>query len=264
MNIYLLIDQSGSMITNWTETIGAVNSYIRGLIGNKNVKGLRINIAAFDSDADLRFTEIRRNVKAKLWADITDKDAEPRGMTPLYDAIGRLSAWVDSDKPQKAAVVIITDGQENSSREVTKATARAFLDKMRDKNFDVVFLGADFDAFGEAASVGTQAGQTLNMTAGSYRAAASSLSQRTTMYAETGAIADFSDDDRRVAKGEDMGLGDDPFVKALKAGVEGKTPGGRPLAKGQRILIAGFKGPRRDSPQIRSPRRMRLNGSESK
>ncbi len=92
MNIYLLIDQSGSMITNWTETIGAVNSYIRGLIGNKNVKGLRINIAAFDSDADLRFTEIRRNVKAKLWADITDKDAEPRGMTPLYDAIGRLNA----------------------------------------------------------------------------------------------------------------------------------------------------------------------------
>ena len=53
MNIYLLIDQSGSMITNWTETIGAVNSYIRGLIGNKNVKGLRINIAAFDSDAEL-------------------------------------------------------------------------------------------------------------------------------------------------------------------------------------------------------------------
>jgi uncharacterized protein YegL len=264
MNIYLLIDQSGSMITNWTETIGAVNSYIRGLIGNKNVKGLRINIAAFDSDADLRFTEIRRNVKAKLWADITDKDAEPRGMTPLYDAIGRLSAWVDSDKPQKAAVAIITDGQENSSREVTKATARAFLDKMRDKNFDVVFLGADFDAFGEAASVGTQAGQTLNMTAGSYRAAASSLSQRTTMYAETGAIADFSDDDRRVAKGEDMGLGDDPFAKALKAGAEGKTPGGRQLPKGQRLLIAGLKGPRDDSPRTRSRRRMRLNGSGSK
>ena len=25
MHIYLLIDQSGSMITNWIETIGAVN-----------------------------------------------------------------------------------------------------------------------------------------------------------------------------------------------------------------------------------------------
>ena len=74
---------------------------------------------------------------------------------------------------------------------------------MRDKNFDVVFLGADFDAFGEAASVGTQAGQTLNMTAGSYGVAAASLAERTSMYAKTGAIADFSDDDRRIAKGED-------------------------------------------------------------
>ncbi len=61
-----------------------------------------------------------------------------------------------------------------------------------------------------------------------------------------------------------MGLGDDRFTKALRAGLEGKSPAGRPLAKGQRILIAGLKGPRRDSPQTRSPRRMRLNGSGSK
>ena len=60
---------------------------------------------------------------------------------------------------------------------------------------------------------------------------------------------------------EKMGYGDDPFTKALRAGIEGKSPEGRPLAKGQRILIAGLKG---SSPQTRSPRRMRLNGSGSK
>ncbi len=60
---------------------------------------------------------------------------------------------------------------------------------------------------------------------------------------------------------EKMGYGDDPFTKALKAGVEGKSPGGLPLPKGQRLLIAGLKG---SSPQTRSPRRMRLNGSGSK
>ncbi len=63
---------------------------------------------------------------------------------------------------------------------------------------------------------------------------------------------------------EKMSYGDDPFTKALRAGIEGKSPEGRPLAEGQRILIAGLKGPRRDSPQTRSPRRMRLNGSGSK
>ncbi len=70
---------------------------------------------------------------------------------------------------------------------------------------------------------------------------------------------------RDMAKiADELGHGDSRFAKALKAGVEGKSPEGRPLAKGQRILIAGLKGPRRDSPQTRSPRRMRLNGSGSK
>ncbi len=40
---------------------------------------------------------------------------------------------------------------------------------------------------------------------------------------------------------EKMGYGDDPFTKALKAGAEGKTVGGLPLAKGQRVIIAGLK-----------------------
>jgi len=40
---------------------------------------------------------------------------------------------------------------------------------------------------------------------------------------------------------EKAGYGDDPFTKALKAGAEGKTVGGLPLAKGQRVIIAGLK-----------------------
>ena len=36
MNIYVLIDRSGSMATKWDEAIGAVNSYIEALAGKKN------------------------------------------------------------------------------------------------------------------------------------------------------------------------------------------------------------------------------------
>lgn len=202
MKVYLLIDQSGSMARNWTETIGAVNSYIRGLSENQ-IKGLRFNVAAFDSDAGLRFTELRRDVKPGDWGDITNKDAEPRGMTPLFDAIGKLAGWVSADKPKRATVAIITDGEENASREVKKSDAKAMLDKMREQGFDVVFLGADFDAFGEAASVGVAAGQTLNMTAGNYGAAMAELSTRTTAYASSGLSgASWSAAARRRAAGK--------------------------------------------------------------
>ena len=46
---------------------------------------------------------------------------------------------------------------------------------------------------------------------------------------------------------ERLGYGDDQFTKALRAGLEGKSPDGLQLAKNQRLLIAVLKG-RRNSP----------------
>lgn len=203
MHIYLLIDQSGSMSANWSETIGAVNSYVRSLIDNPSLSGLRFNVAAFDADAGLRFTELRRHVSADGWNEITNADATPRGMTPLYDAIGKITEWIEADAPEKATVAVITDGHENSSREVSKKDAKSMMDRLREKGFDVVFLGADFDAFDDAAAVGIGAGQTMTMTAGNYGAATQSLSARTASYGKTGDnTAVWSAEDRKRASGE--------------------------------------------------------------
>ncbi len=54
------------------------------------------------------------------------------------------------------------------------------------------------------------------------------------------------------------------YETAQQHALEVTVADGGGLAKGQRILIAGLKGPRHDSPRTRSPRRMRLNGSGSK
>jgi hypothetical protein len=70
----------------------------------------------------------------------------------------------------KTVIVVMTDGEEDHSREVTKQGAKAALDCCKAKSWQVVFLGADFDAFGEASQVGVAAGQTLNMTVGNYGA----------------------------------------------------------------------------------------------
>lgn len=202
MHIYVLIDQSGSMASRWGETIGAVNAYARGL-QESAPEDLTFNVAAFDSADQLRFVELRRNVKPDAWKDINDDETSPGGMTPLFDAIGRMESWVDQDQPKKAAIAIITDGAENRSREVTRTGAKAMLNRMREREFDVVFLGADFDAFQEAAAVGTGAGQTLNMTEGNYFAAAAALSRRTMKYDMLGDFgASFSDDDRDAASGK--------------------------------------------------------------
>jgi Mg-chelatase subunit ChlD len=199
INAYILLDRSGSMATHWAETIGSLNAYVEGLAGEKATKKALVTVAAFDS-AD-PFTVMRSSMRADEWKAIAASEIAPRASTPLYDAIGRLVDTIRTANPSKAAIVIITDGQENDSREIKKEAAKAMLDEMRAKGFDVVFLGADFDAFGQGASLGNAAGQTLNMAAGNYDAAMKGLSMRTANYASTGKVEQFSDDLRQRAAG---------------------------------------------------------------
>ena len=200
MHVYFLIDRSGSMGIRWDETLGAVNGYVDMLRDGGGIKNARISVAFFDGNEP--FALARKAQALKVWKNLTDADATPRGMTPLFDAIGQLSGLVAADQPQKATVVIVTDGAENASSEIDQPGAKAALDQMRKGGFDVVFLGADFDAFSQAASVGTQAGQTLNMTADNYAPAMAVMAKRTRAYSASGKVKGFTEADRATARGD--------------------------------------------------------------
>lgn len=198
-SVYILIDRSGSMASRWNETLGAVNAYVSELTKAKATKNALATVCLFDATFGLDFVTLRSGMSVGDWEPITDNDATPRGMTPLYDAIGRIANIVETDSPKKAVVAVVTDGAENASKEVTREGAKAYFDKLRTNGFQVVFLGADFDAFGQSASVGTTANQTLVMRAGNYNAAFKSLANATMAYSATGAVMSFSDDDRKKA-----------------------------------------------------------------
>ena len=200
MHVYFLIDRSGSMQGRWDETLGAVNGYVSSLSEGGDIAGMRVSVAFFDGNEP--FALVRDDKALKKWKPLTDADATPRGMTPLFDAIGQLSALVAEDAPEKATVVVVTDGNENSSTEMNAKTAKAAFDRMRKQGFDVVFLGADFDAFDQAASVGTSREHTLNMTEDNYAPAMAVLSKRTRSYAANGKVESFSEADRAAARGE--------------------------------------------------------------
>ena len=88
---------------------------------------------------------------------------EPRGGTALLDgvnlAIGRLgerlAALPESQRPGAVIVLVITDGHENASHEVTRDQLRARIEEQQSKyGWKFVYLGADSSAFSEAASLG--------------------------------------------------------------------------------------------------------------
>jgi Mg-chelatase subunit ChlD len=195
LNAYILLDRSGSMSSRWSEALSSINVYVAELAKDP----AKVTLATFDGHDGLQFDVIRDDVAANEWEPATDKDATPRGMTPLFDALGRIVALAEKANPDKAVIVVMTDGAENQSREVTKQGAKAALDRCKGRNWQVVFLGADFDAFGEAAKVGVAGAQTLNMAAGNYKASMEGLAAQTRCYFSAGESMSFSDEDRKKA-----------------------------------------------------------------
>lgn len=200
MNAYILLDRTGSMGPIWTEALGSVNAYVAQLAKDEDPDDkTRITIACFDHQETLQFDILCRDVTADSFRPITDADASPRGMTPLFDAIARISALAEADAPQKAVLIVMTDGEENSSREVSKQGAEAALDRIRKKGWQVVFLGANFDAFGEAGKVGVAMSQTINAAPASMRASMMTLAKKSRAYERMDETVVFNDTDRAEA-----------------------------------------------------------------
>lgn len=87
---------------------------------------------------------------------------EPRGATPLLDAVGdtitsvgeRLARTAEPDRPGRVLVLIITDGEENSSHRFDKGDVQRMVKHQEDVyKWAFVYLGANVDAFAEAGSM---------------------------------------------------------------------------------------------------------------
>ncbi|MEM7767607.1 MAG: VWA domain-containing protein, partial [Pseudomonadota bacterium] len=136
---------------------------------------------------------------------VTNDEANPRGMTPLFDAIGRIVSVAEADAPEKAVIVIMTDGHENASREITKDGAKAALDRARAKGWDVVFLGAEFARFDDAGAVGVSASKSMAIGKGQLGASMERLAKQSRAYGkgEQNEVI-FDAEDRAVAAEEDV------------------------------------------------------------
>lgn len=198
MHAYILLDRTGSMQSIWDEALGSVNAYVKAL-GDGHV-----TLAVFDANEGLQFDVLRAGVSSATWKDVTNAEAAPRGMTPLFDAIGRMIALAEKDNPDRAVLVIMTDGQENASRELKKDDVKAALDRIEKRGWQVVFLGAEFAKFDDAEAVGLAAGKRMAMSTGSMVASMSKLAQKSRGYFDVGASVSFDEDDRKEAGEEDV------------------------------------------------------------
>jgi hypothetical protein len=204
---YILLDRTGSMEPIWSEALSSVNAYADGLAtldGGPRVDA-DITLAAFDAQDGLQFDVLRSGVDAERWRKVTNDEINPRGMTPLYDAIGRIVTLAEKDRPEKAVIVIMTDGEENSSTEMTKKSAKAALDRIRSKGWEVVFLGTEFSNFNDAEGVGQTSSRNMAVSKDQLNESMRGLAQKSKDYA-TGAAptVEFNAQDRAAAKEDEV------------------------------------------------------------
>lgn len=190
MNIIIILDRSGSMASIKSDIEGGFNTFITDQLKTAKKK-TRLTLVQFDNNV------IETVYERRLLADVPNLVLEPRGMTPLLDAVGSTIAKSRETHSKKTLVVIITDGEENASHEYTKATVKTIIEDARKEGWEFIYLGANVDAFAEAGQLGIAAFATTSYTADSagVKAAFQSTGMQVNSYSTTGKVG-FTDDER--------------------------------------------------------------------
>lgn len=194
MNVYILLDRSASMQSQWGEALSSINGYVKELPKNTEVL-----LAAFDHDY-----VVVRNTTAKHWEPISSTEIAPRGNTRLFDAAARIMQRAIDDNSEKSIIVVMTDGEENSSLNFKQADVKALANVIDSKKWELVFLGANFDKVGDVAmnNFGRTSNKFVNMTTGNMSDyMTNTLASASVNYATRGVSMNFTDADKARAKG---------------------------------------------------------------
>lgn len=129
---------------------------------------------------------------------------QPRGATALLDALARAVKATRGaietrrlhDTPQRVIVAVITDGQENASRNHTLRHLFDMIDHQRRKHgWEFLFLGANQDAIATAARLGIapDSAMTFRSSAAGTRAMYGTLSRAVTATRTRGGSVGLAD-----------------------------------------------------------------------
>jgi hypothetical protein len=167
----LILDESGSMGSVKKETLSGLNEQLKTIKNLENKypdQEYFVSIVKFDDE----IVPLIENVPAGKVREVTDKDYMPDAMTALHDAVGisvnklkdRIQSRLNSGEAS-ALVVILTDGQENASKEYDSAKIKSMITELEKTGmWTFTFIGANQDAVLTARNLGVNLSNTVNYT----------------------------------------------------------------------------------------------------
>ena len=164
-DITIILDRSGSMNGVKNDTIGGFNTFLEE---QKKAAGEgTLTLVQFDDQYQVDYLRVPlADVKP-----LDDSTYVPRGWTALLDAIGKTvntlgeayAKMTEDDRPENVVLVIQTDGEENHSLEFKTDQIKTMLERQsQDYKWQIIYLGANQDAFKVGAAMGIRAASTMN------------------------------------------------------------------------------------------------------
>lgn len=155
--IAFVVDRSASMISIQDEAIQAFNTF---LDEQKNVVGeCAITYTQFNTHYDV----VHDGIPLQRMRHLNHSTFQPSGMTALLDAVGRtvdtvkerLGKTPENEKPENVILVILTDGEENASKEYTwEQVSRLLKHAAEDLGWRIIFLAQNLDSQEAARRMG--------------------------------------------------------------------------------------------------------------
>lgn len=179
--INFLLDKSGSMGSCLDATISGFNEFLGE---QQAAEGKTLfSLTTFDTSVQ----SVHVAVPVAEVPRLSRSNYRPSGSTALYDAVASTIERVrdrvagGEEKPDVVLFVIMTDGEENASREYDAKSLKPVVERAEGEDgWTFVFLGANQDAWAAGAKFGIGRGNSLNYDTSNMDTTFASLSVATT------------------------------------------------------------------------------------
>ena len=145
----VILDESGSMESIKPLIINGFNELVQ------SIKGIQIQFPEQEHDISIISFNGFGNKVLHFMDDVSklntidSSNYKPDSLTPLFDAMGfgftKLKKELESQTDYNVLVTILTDGEENASKEYTGTAIKNMIEELSKDNWTFTYIGTDHD-----------------------------------------------------------------------------------------------------------------------
>ena len=145
----IILDESGSMNSIKTQIISGFNETVQSIKGSQIKFPEQEHFISVVSFNDLAIKLLHFIDPVIKLNEIDGNQYQPNAATPLFDAVGfavmKLRQVVKDQPNCNVLVTIMTDGEENASREYSGKQIKELIERLKNEKWTFTYIGTDHD-----------------------------------------------------------------------------------------------------------------------